>query len=316
MAWQGGFFGSQMEKEDLKERRKVMRARNSSFFSERMWAVRTLLSGSEKNDTLHANKNGGSKWESNNPVGGYFMAHNNSHFSSGRVFSHVLIATLCLHTAFCGSHDLFLRYIAYRNPLDDGEAEASWNGEGEYIPAFWLSFEGRVFNPLVGPGARTLTAFGALIPGLVLTKGQIWRVGTSSFQESSVVQILLHIWALKSAIGRPMIGLEWRRGTFAVFCIHLISGFIGSAWSIAIEPGRLITTSGMGIAGLLAAATFERACSSAASKDDDDKADDTILRNGDDGERNVVSSSSNEKFELPELNSRKKKHLNHWVSPF
>jgi hypothetical protein len=311
MAWQGGFFGSQMEKEDLRERRNIMRARKLSFFSEWMWAVRTLLlNGSEKNDTLHDHKNEGSKWKSNHPVGGYFMAHNNSHVSSGRVFSLVLIVTLCLHTALCGSHDLFLRYIAYRNPLDNDEAEASWNGEGEYLPAFWLSFEGRVFNPLVGPGARTLTAFGALVPGLVLAKGQVWRVGTSSFQESSVVQVLLHAWVLKSAIGGPMTGFEWRRGTFVVSCIYLISGLIGSAWSIAVEPGRLITASGMGIAGLLAAAAFERACSPAASKDYDDKADGTIHRNCNDGERNVVSSSSNEQFELPRPKSRKKKHLN------
>jgi hypothetical protein len=280
-----------------------MRARKLGFFSEWMWAVRTLFDGSEKNDTLHANK---SKWESNHPVGGYFMAHNNSRVSSRRVFSLVLIGALCLHMALCGSHDLFLRYIAYRNSLDD-EAEVSWNGEGEYTPAFWLSFEGRVFNPFVGPGARTLTAFGALVPGLVLTKGQVWRVGTSSFQESSVVQILLHVWALKSAICGPMTGLEWRRGTLVVSCIYLISGFIGSAWSIAVEPGRLITASGMGIAGLLAAATFERTCFPVASKDD--KADVMIHPDGNDGGINVVSSSSNEQFELPRPNSRKKKHL-------
>ncbi|KAL3761714.1 hypothetical protein ACHAW5_005965 [Stephanodiscus triporus] len=315
MPWQGGFFGSQIEKEDRKERKKIMRARNSSYFSEWMWAVRTVLTGSEKNDTLHANISRGSKWEANHTVRADFMAHRDAHTGSGgfarkRIFSLFLIGALCLHMALCGLHDFFLRYIAYRNPTDDIDAEVSWNGEGEYIPAFWVSFEGRVFNPFVGPGARTLTAFGALVPGLVLSKGQGWRVGTSSFQESSFMQIILHVWALKSAIGGPMTGVEWRRGTFVVSCVYLISAFIGQAWSIVIEPGRLITSSGMGITGVLVAATVERACYPESSKDDDDEGDVSIHRKSSDGGFNAVSSSSNEQFEFQRPNSRKMKQHN------
>ncbi len=301
MPWRGRFFGSQMEKEDRREKRKIVRARNLSLLSEWMWTI------TEKNDTLHAMKSRGSKWEASHHVG-----HSSSvGFARQRIFSFYLISTLCLHVALCGLHDLFLRYIAYRNPVDDGEAEVSWNGEGEYIPAFWLSFEGRVFNPFVGPGARTLTAFGALVPGLVLS-GQGWRVVTSSFQESSLVQTILHVWALKSAIGAPMTGLEWRRGTFVVSCVYFISGLIGSAWSIAVEPGRLITASGMGIAGVLVAATVERACFPEASKDDDDEAEVTNHRNGSDAGFRAVSSSCNEQFDFPRPNSRKKKQPNRW----
>jgi len=319
MPWQGGFFGSQMEKEDRRERRKMMRARGRGRFSEWMWTLRCLFSsGHEKK--FNANNGRGVQWEANHPIGGDFMTHyGNAHVTSGgmarqRTFSILLIGILCFHMALCGLHDLFLRYLSYRNPEEGGEAEVSWNGEGQYIPAYWTTFDGRVLNPLVGPGARTLTAFGALVPGFVLSKGQSWRVAVSLFETSSFLQLILHIWALKTAIGGSITGLEWKRGTFIVVLLYLISALIGSAWSIAVEPGRLITASGMGIAGLLSAAIVERACFPLASKDDENEADMSGHQNEDGSGSHAVASSSNEQFTFQPPSSQKKKRRNPWNS--
>ena len=174
-------------------------------------------------------------------------------------------------------------------------------------------------NPLIGPGARTLTAFGACVPGLVLSKGQGWRVITSLFESSSFIQLLLHIWTLKTAIGGCIFGsqgLEWKRGTFTVVSLYLISALIGIAWSMAIDPGRLITASCMGISGLLAASIIERACFPLASKDEDDDVAgvsskhqngyDNVLNNNDGG---AVASSSNEQFTFQPPNAQKKKRF-------
>ena len=213
----GSVFSSQMEEVDRRERNKIRRTQNWNCFTDWVSNIQqTLL-------VVNDQHSGG---------GG-------QRFIKQRMFSLFMMGVLCFHMTLCGMHDLFLRYIAYRNPIsDEEEVEINWNGEGEYIPPYWLSFDGRVFNPLIGPGARTLTAFGALVPGLVLSNGQGWRVMTALFEESSLVQMMLHIWALKTIIGGQMTGLEWRRGTLLVSCIYLISALIGSAWVIAVDSGH------------------------------------------------------------------------------
>jgi len=286
----GSVFGSQMEEVDRRERNKIRRTRNWNCFTD--WVSNIQQTLLRVNNEDHLNRSG------------------QRVFAKQRVFSLFLIGALCFHMTLSGLHDLFLRYIAYRNPISDGEeVEINWNGEGEYIPPYWLSFEGRVFNPLIGPGARTLTAFGALVPGLVLSNGQGWRVMTALFEESSFVQLILHIWALKTTIGGQMTGLEWRCGTLLVSCIYVISALIGSAWVIAVDSGHVITTSGMGISGLLVASFVERACYPETSKDDGDESNDPILHNSNGGSNNaVVSSSSNEQFLFQQPNAKKKKY--------
>mmetsp|Transcript_25522 Transcript_25522/g.61370 ORF Transcript_25522/g.61370 Transcript_25522/m.61370 type:complete len:936 (-) Transcript_25522:310-3117(-) len=313
MPWQGGFFGSQMEKEDRRERRKIMRAREGRMFSRWLWTLRYGWDGLEKNNGFHANgSRGAQQWETNHPIGVDFMAQRDMHTPNGglarqRLFSIFLIGVLCLHMVLSGLHDLFLQYLAYRNPEDEGEASVSWNGEGQYVPAYWTSFEGRVLNPFVGPGARTLTAFGALVPGLVLSKGHGWRIATSMFETSSFVQLILHIWALKTAVGGSTTGLEWKRGTFAVALLYVISALIGLGWSMALEPGRLVTASGMGVSGVLAASIVERACFPPPLKDEDNEADIGSTQNGNGSGSNGVTSSSDEQFSFQPPNFHKKK---------
>ena len=336
LSWQGGFFGNQMDKEDKRARRKL---RRNGLISNVVMTVKSFFHGGTGNNSMSSHSNNSIRganqsWEQNHPIGGEnFMTHPNSReiqqtiasFHGGglarqRFFSLFMIGILCLQFALCGLHDLFLRYIAYRNPQDtDDEVQVSWNGEGQYIPAYYLSFDGRVMNPLIGPGARTLTAFGACVPGLVLSKGQGWRVFTPLFESSSFVQLMLHIWTLKTAIGGDSFGsqgLEWKRGTFTVISLYLISALIGIAWSMAIEPGRLITASCMGISGLLVASIIERACFPLASKDEDNDVAGISGKhqNGYDNVPNsngggAVASSSNEQFTFQPPNAQKKKRF-------
>ncbi|KAL9181136.1 hypothetical protein ACHAXT_009941 [Thalassiosira profunda] len=310
LPWQGGFFGSQMEKEDRKERRKMMRARKG-WLSGWAWTIRSLFWSTEQSGVEAGGARGGN-WEASHPIGSDFVPRRNAQSAGGsarqRTFSLFLIAALCFHLALCALHDIFLRYLSYRNPVEDGEAEVSWNGEGQYVPALWLSFDGRVLNRFIGPGARTLTAFGALVPGLVLSKGQGWRVVTSLFQTSSLVELLLHSYALKKVVGGPLTGMEWKRGTFITASLYLVCAIIGSAWSIAVEPGHLATSSGMGIAGLLAASMVERRCSPLAPKDDEDEPNNHHNFNGNGS--NGVATSSNEQFTYQPPASQKKKRRN------
>jgi hypothetical protein len=315
MPWQGGFFGSQMEKEDRKERRKMMHARNRGLIADGIRTLRSLWGDKQPVDRYHASTGRGTPWEATHPIGENFMYHSDTYTSIGRlsrrfIFSRFVIGVLCLHLSLCGLHDLFLRYIAYRNSNGEGEAEVSWNGEGRYIPPYWVSFEGRVLNPCVGPGARTLTGFGAMVPGLVLSRGQGWRIATSLFQTSSLVQLLLHIWALRTTVGGSMSSLEWRRGTMVACIVFVISALVGVAWSIALEPGRLITASGMGIAGLLGTVTVDHMCFPDVSKEEGDDAGMNSRRtDGGDG-LNGISSTSNEQFAYLPPTSQKKKRRN------
>jgi hypothetical protein len=162
----------------------------------------------------------------------------------------------------------------------------------------------------VGPGARTLTAFGALVPGLVLAKGQAWRAATAPLQASSAVQLALHLWALRAATG----GLERRHGPGAAAALYLLGALVGAAWAVAVEPGRLVTAAGMGVAGLLAAAAVEGTGRPAPSKDDDDGAREDVprpaARAG--GSGGVVSSSSNEQFSFQPPTMPKRKRSRPW----
>ncbi|KAL7466044.1 hypothetical protein ACHAXS_006347 [Conticribra weissflogii] len=282
LPWQGGFFGSEVEKKDRKERIRMMRAQKG--WLEGWYLVARSSWREEKTST---SRDG---WLENHPIGELppNKDANLNGFARQRGFSIFLMVVLCSHLAF-------------------------WNGEGRYTPAYWPTLEGRVLNPCLGPGARTLTAFGALVPGIVLSGTQRWRISTSIFQCSSFIELLLHLWALKTAIGGHAIGLEWRRGSFVSASLFVITALIGSAWSTTLEAGRLITVSGMGMAGLSAAAMIEQWCNPGTPKDDDDGENVKTSHNNFGGGSNVMSSSSNEQFtfEPPNLKRKPRRlHLN------
>jgi heme/copper-type cytochrome/quinol oxidase subunit 4 len=203
----------------------------------------------------------------------------------------------------CALHDLFVRYISYRN---EDEVGVSWDGEGTYSPPFWVSFEGRVLNPLIGPGSRTLTAFGALVPGLVLTKRQWWRVLLAFVESSSLLEMLLHFIALKTAIGGHLTGYESKRGTFVVSLFYVITAFVGSIWSMAVDRERLITSSGMGLTGLLAAVVVEQYWFPSPIKDEDETSY-SIYHNDLGGGHNLVSSSTNEQFSFQPMQQKRER---------
>ena len=321
LPWQGGFFGSQLEKEDKKERRKMNQKRRGWFHS-----LLGLVPSATQNESNHPTGDDFTpRAHNNSSSNGYYFNNNKSSYYHQRQallsFSSFLTCALCFHIGLCGIHDLFMRYLSYRNPSDnDGggmvEATTSWNGGGTYIPAFWFSSEGRIYNPLIGPGARTLTAFGALVPGIVISKGQRWRLLTSLLETSSCLQLALQVWILKTVVGNSgsSIGLERSRGTYSVVLLYLVSALVGSAWSMALEPGRLITASEMGTAGLLAGAIMQQLFHSDANKDDDDAVDFGSHRNqqhhNNGANNNMMATGSNEQFTFqPPVAPRKKRRV-------
>jgi len=310
LPWQGGFFGSQVEKEDRRERRKMIQKRG--WFHGLVGQLR-----SKKNDMMNHHPTGDDFTPRRQNITNFHKPYYQPR--SPLSFSTFLTCALCFHIGLCGIHDLFMRYLSYRNP--DNEAETSWNGEGTFIPAYWFSVEGRIHNPLIGPGARTLTAFGALIPGIVLSKGQIWRILTALFETASCLQLVLQVWALKTVVGGSMTGLERTRGTLFVTLLYLVSALIGTVWSMAIEPGRLVTASEMGTAGLLAGAIMQQLFAPESNKDDDDATDFESHRNihGNDNDNgsNMMATASNEQFTFQPVVPKKKKRIQYnFHSPF
>lgn len=303
MSWQGGFFGSRLEREDKRERKRIARARRRGIASGWLRAVRAALAGGE----IGGRGGGGG---AAHPSGSDFD-HDGRGRHGGRAadrprrgaFSRTLSAVLCLHLGLCGLHDLFLIYVSYRTDDGDGtEVQVSWNGEGPYVPAHWLSSDGLVANPFVGPGARTLTAFGAHVPGLVLG-GQWWRLLTSLLGSSSLYDLVLQILALWGAVP----GLERSRGTPTVLSLYVLCGAVGAVWSTVLDPGRLAATSGMGVAGLLAASIVEQRCRPPAAKDEDDGGGIGAASGSAGGAANGVASSSDEQFSFQPAAPKKKR---------
>ena len=307
LPWQGGFFGSQVDKEDRKERRKMQQERG--WFYGLMGKLRSkkieMMNHPTGNDFTPRRQNGVNFHKP------YYQPR------SKLSFSNLLTFALCFHIGLCGIHDLFMRYLSYRNP--DNDAEASWNGEGTYIPAYWFSVEGMIHNPLIGPGARTLTAFGALAPGLALSKRQVWRIFTALFESASCLQLALQVCILRMVVGDRVKGFERKRGTIFVAVLYLVSALIGTAWSMAIDPGRLITTSEMGTAGLLTGAIMQQFFTSDSKKDDGDTVDveeDLHKYNNDNGP-NTMATASNEQFTFQPVVPEKKRRIQFSVnSPF
>ncbi|KAL7514938.1 hypothetical protein ACHAXN_013072 [Cyclotella atomus] len=299
MPWRGGFF-PQVEKEDRKERRKMVRS-NKGWISGWVWSMSSILSDAWDSTETRDRR---VVWDASHPIGAEIPVRSYVQGSRRPLFAMVLTGVLCFHMMLCALHDLFVRYVSYRNEEDVG---VSWDGEGTYSPPYWFSFEGRVLNPLIGPGSRTLTAFGALVPGLLLSKGQWWRILLSILESSSPIEMLLHFFVLKTAIGGSMVGLETRRGAFAVTLFYIISASIGSAWSMAVDKGRLVTSSGMGVTGLLAAAIVEQYWFPSPVKAEDGPSH--SIHNDLGGNHNVVSSSSNEQFTFQPMPSKKERKL-------
>ena len=161
MPWQGGFFGSEVEKEDRRERRRMMRARKG-WMAGWIWSLHSWLSermgkrgngafvGTEKGAIGRGDGGGRWVWWENHPIGGDLASITDAQLSGGlprrRNFSIFVMGLLCFHMTLCGLHDLFLQYLSYRHHDEGGGV--SWNGEGKYIPAYWMALEGRVLNAL------------------------------------------------------------------------------------------------------------------------------------------------------------------------
>ena len=270
MKWRGTFF-PKVEKEDRREKRRMAMNQRGPLAGI-LWGLGSFLEEER-----------GWTWDSH-PAGVVPVRR-----LERRIFLKLWMMVVCFHMMLCALHDVFVRYVSYRN---GDEVGVSWDGEGVYSPPYWVLGEGRMMNPLIGPGSRTLAAFGALVPGLVLAKGGWWRVLTALGETSSLTELVLHVVVLKSVIGSSF-GLESKRGFFAVVFFYVVCAILGSIWAMAVDPGRLVTSSGMAVMGLLAAAMVEQYWFQ-SNKEEDGPIESSHNDLG--GSHNVVSSTSNEQF--------------------
>ena len=151
-----------------------------------------------------------------------------------------LCALLGGHFSLAALYDLFILYASYR--YSDAAS-----------PPAWLSSDGLVLNPLVGPSARTLTVFGAACDAFVVLKGETWRLLTAMTLSTSVPQLFLHLWAIRSVVP----AFERRRGSSPVLGVYLVAALIGGIWTSVMGSGNLTGLSAAGVAGLLSVSLVE-----------------------------------------------------------
>ena len=134
----------------------------------------------------------------------------------------------------------------------------NWSTETDG-PAPWLSSDGFLANPLVGPRASTLTYFGALSGIRLLYSSEMWRVLTSLSLSTSLLQLALHLTVLQFGTFKGYVaGLERRWSSKATFALYLICCFCGAASSAALDyPANLTGLVSAGLCGLLSASLAE-----------------------------------------------------------
>jgi rhomboid protease GluP len=121
------------------------------------------------------------------------------------------------------------------------------------LAVFACEYAFRVSPPsgLLDPGINTLIALGALDKSLVLEDGQWWRLFSAPLLHGGLIHIAFNGLALffAGAVLENVTGRAWFAAIFAV------SAITGSAMSLLINPGSLISVGASGaIMGLFAAA--------------------------------------------------------------
>ena len=302
MTWRGTFF-PKVEKEDFREKKRMV-TKERGMLAGMVWGIRSFFQEEKSRGGGGAEWNHVA-WDYSHPGGGVVPVRRmekKPSSSSSRIFIKIWIMIVWFHMTLCALHDVFVRYVSYRNDNDTTEdVSVSWDGEGVYSPPYWVGGEGRMMNPWIGPGSRTLTAFGALVPGLVLSKGKWWRVLTAVGESSSLAELVLHSLVLKSVVG-SLFGLESKRGFVAVVFFYVVCAVVGSIWAMAVDPGRIVTSSGLGVTGLLAAAIVEQYWFQSI-KEEDGPVESSHNDLG--GGHNVVSSTSDEQFSFQQPKKEK-----------
>ena len=132
------------------------------------------------------------------------------------------------HLLSMAIHDFYFWYLSYRQGIEiDVER---WS-----LP--WLS-----------PSTVVLQRFGAFLPYRAIVYGQWWRMLTSVFMSTSVMEWLLVIWSWRA--------LRWggARPTRKWCYVYLLSVFTGQIWMMAFDLSGVAGAAAWGSSGVICAA--------------------------------------------------------------
>ena len=215
--------GDQADEEAIAPYRKALHESIDSSFSNE----RTALLGHRKRSKAHPS------WDAEDVSQVTASTHATKASTPTCSWNVILYVLSGMQLACMALHDLYFWYLSYRLGLESSKSY-SWR-----LP--WLT-----------PSDGTLTRFGALIPWKVI-HGQAWRMVTSTFLSTSVVEYALICWAwhiLRVGGSRPT--LRW-------VPLYLMSAVTGQLWTIAWDPSSISGGSSWGTCGVLCAAGAAKA---------------------------------------------------------
>ena len=155
-------------------------------------------------------------------------SHASKNSSPGYSWDIILCALSGLHLGCMALHDLYVWYLGYRSTHQMNK-DLSWR-----LP--WMS-----------PSTSTLQRFGALIP-MKVVQGQPWRIISSIFMCTSLVEYVLMCWAWYTLrVGGSHPTSRW-------VGLYFMSTVTGQLWTIAWDPFGVSGGAVWGTCGVLCAA--------------------------------------------------------------
>ena len=164
----------------------------------------------------------------------------------GATFSLALSALTCLHFLVMAFYDIYALVYGWETGFGRSTSR-------------WLSGDGLLANPLIGPPASTLTTYGALSGVRLLLNSEIWRVVASLSLSTSLLQLFLHLEMLKfGELSGFIPGMERRWSSKATAALYLICATCGAVAVVAFDhPADVTGLVPAGLCGLLAAGLAE-----------------------------------------------------------
>ena len=140
----------------------------------------------------------------------------------------IILCTLSgIHFTCMAIHDLYIWYLWFR--LGRGGQNVAWQ------------------LPLLSPSINTLTRFGAYVPRRVLG-GQAWRILTSFFMTTSLVEYILTCGAWYA------LRVEGLRPSVACVLLFVACSITGQLWAMAWDSYSVSGVVSWGTSGILCAA--------------------------------------------------------------
>jgi len=276
---------------DLRGSRQDVEEMNSSIASDGQYG--SVASTTRSNSTVHhsnatvttANSNNASSRnsgrrkrlnsspQSSTPLSYDPVGQASSSSPSGDRFFSIVLCAMLIHFVLMVGYGAFLQYRAYRLNNNKNANNNDSTYSNNMTLHFWISKEGRVYNPAIGPNSPTLHLFGVFNPARVLVQGEYWRFFSCIFMNTSLVQLGLNasiiggLFLFYGDYGGNMI-VSNRRGmvSYFVFCLSAFAGglfcILMACWNQGdyvdggADVSSVVEITGLASAGLTGVLTF------------------------------------------------------------